>query len=178
MRRLTSYASAAGLLLASTAATSAAQRDCDIRAQDTFGKDSVVLAVQPGSDRAAAFVLFRSALRVNTDGAPNSYHPFDLEGSSKAINNIANGVAIYRLGGNQPVSYRETIAVFGKFRDANWMTPAGYRIDWQNVIAASKLGGRTVPCVFQSGDDKGYFGSLTALQNGLPLSASGECSDS
>jgi hypothetical protein len=41
------------------------------------------------------------------------------------------------------------------------------------VIAADANG---KPCVFQTGSNKGYFGSLTALQNALSDSASGECS--
>ena len=36
-------------------------------------------------------------------------------------------------------------------------------------------GGRSIPCIFKTGDYKGYFGSLTALKNGLSGSRVGEC---
>lgn len=32
-----------------------------------------------------------------------------------------------------------------------------------------------MPCIFKTGDYKGYFGSLTALTNGLPEGQRGEC---
>jgi hypothetical protein len=46
---------------------------------------------------------------------------------------------------------------------------------WQNVLAARTEGSRKVPCVFTSGEYKGYFGSLTALKNNLSGAAAGEC---
>ena len=72
-------------------------------------------------------------------------------------------------------SFNEAIGVFEKFRDSGFQTvPPGYRITWENVLATVKENGRNVPCVFKSGNYKGYFGSLTALKNGL-TDDKGEC---
>jgi hypothetical protein len=118
--------------------------------------------------------LFSARLRVNTDGAPNSYHPDDPSGERLAINNILNGIAV-RNADNETVGGREAIQAFIAFRDNKWVNPPGLTVSWQSVIAARQFDGRTVPCVFQTGAFQGYFGSLTALQNGLPASAAGEC---
>jgi hypothetical protein len=119
-------------------------------------------------------IFFRTSLRVNTDGAPNSYHPQDLTGSVRAINNICNGVGVKRNG----VTLRcpQARQVFARFRDNNFTVPAGHTITWQNVIAATTTPqGRIVPCVFQSGEFAGFFGSLTSLKHGLGGAAAGEC---
>ncbi|SED27899.1 hypothetical protein SAMN05444161_2900 [Rhizobiales bacterium GAS191] len=151
------------------------QSACRIQRQEVFQPQGkrVVLATAAGAQAGDQFVLFRSQLRVNTDGAPNSYHPDDLKGSTKAINNIANGVAVTR--GGKGVGYAQTIKVFGDFRDNNWTVPGGYKITWQNVLAARNAGNGSIPCVFAAGDHRGYFGSLTALKNGLSGGAAGEC---
>jgi hypothetical protein len=167
------------LLLASALASTSALAEpaCQVAERQVFRAQSkaVLLAGGASAPADARFVLFRAPLRVNTDGAPNSYHPDDLAGATRAINNIANGVSIRDMAG-KALSYKETLRVFGQFRDAGWTPPQGYRIHWQNVIAAMKQGDRLVPCVFRQGDYAGYFGSLTALKNGLPPETAGECS--
>lgn len=165
------------LALVLTASNGAQAQDaCQIQKRSVFQpqRKTVVLAMRPGGGSSAQFVLFQSKLRVNTDGAPNSYHPDDLKGAQKAINNIANGVSIRDRAG-RTLGYAETLRVFGQFRDNDWRAPDGYRITWGNVIAARQVQKRTIPCIFQSGDYKGYFGSLTRLQNGLPANQVGEC---
>jgi hypothetical protein len=151
------------------------QTACEIRTQEIFQPQNkkVVLASRPDGNEKDQFVLFKSSLRVNTDGAPNSYHPDDLKGSTKAINNIANGVSVTKDG--KGVGYAETINIFGQFRANNWTIPAGYKITWGNVLAARVEGGRRIPCIFKSGDYNGYFGSLTALKNGLSSADDGKC---
>jgi hypothetical protein len=63
--------------------------------------------------------------------------------------------------------------VFNQWRSSgSWRVPPGYSIDWTNVIAAN-AGGK--PCIFQTGEYKGYFGSLTALKNGIKPAEAGEC---
>src|SRR5262249_42769990 len=52
--------------------------------------------------------------------------------------------------------------------------PEGFQITWANVLATVKDQGKDVPCVFTSGPFQGYFGSLTALKNGL-TAGKGEC---
>lgn len=152
-----------------------AQTGCTIKQQEVFEpqRKRVALASRLGAPADAQFVIFQSKLRVNTDGAPNSYHPDDPKGQIKAINNIANGISVRRR--MESVSYDETIRVFEDFRDHHWMVPTGYRITWQNVLASRMENSRKVPCVFTSGKYKGYFGSLTALKNNLSGEAAGEC---
>jgi hypothetical protein len=115
---------------------------------------------------------------VNTDGSPLSYHPQDPRGRTKALNNICNGIAVRRVNSNKNLCFSEfgkAIQVFEQFRDSNFQTvPTGFRISWQNVLATVKENGKDVPCVFRSGEYSGYFGSLTALKNGLTTNR-GEC---
>ncbi|WP_150285994.1 hypothetical protein [Rhabdaerophilum calidifontis] len=121
-----------------------------------------------------SLIAFRAGLRVNTDGAPISYHPDDLRGRVKAINNICNGVSVRDMAGRR-LGCGEARAAFAAFRDRNWVEPPGVTIRWQNVIAARSEGGRSIPCVFRSGPHAGYLGSLTTLKNGLAPAERGEC---
>ena len=125
-------------------------------------------------------ILFQTRLRVNTDGSPLSYHPLDPRGRDKALNNICNAIAVKKGSSDKNLcldrsTFSEAIGVFERFRDSNFQTiPPGFRITWQNVLATRKENGKDVPCIFKSGEFKGYFGSLTALKNGLTGDA-GEC---
>ena len=123
-------------------------------------------------------ILFQTNLRVNTDGSPLSYHPQDPRGRTMALNNICNGIAVRRVGSEKNLcfsAFGEAIRVFEKFRDSNFQTmPPGFSITWKNVLATVKENGKDVPCVFKSGEFKGYFGSLTALRNDLTTNR-GEC---
>lgn len=136
----------------------------------------ILLLKDAGSDRKV--ILFQTNLRVNTDGSPLSYHPQDPRGRTKALNNICNGIAVRRVNSNKNLCFSEfskAIQVFEQFRDSNFQTvPTGFRISWQNVLATVKENGKDVPCVFRSGEFSGYFGSLTALKNGLTTNR-GEC---
>jgi hypothetical protein len=136
----------------------------------------VLLLKDAGSDRK--IILFQTNLRVNTDGSPLSYHPQDPRGKTKALNNICNGIAVRRVGSNSNLcftAFGDAIRVFEKFRDSNFQTvPQGFRITWNKVLATVQENGKDVPCVFKSGEFKGYFGSLTALRNGLTTNR-GEC---
>ena len=136
----------------------------------------VLLLKDGASDRK--IILFQTNLRVNTDGSPLSYHPQDPRGRTKALNNICNGIAVRRVGSDSNLcftAFGEAIRVFEKFRDSNFQTvPPGFRITWNKVLATVQENGKDVPCVFKSGEFKGYFGSLTALRNGLTTDR-GEC---
>jgi hypothetical protein len=94
---------AAGLILS----PGQAQTECSIQRQEVFAPQhkTVGLVSKSGTPAEAQFVLFQSKLRVNTDGAPNSYHPDDPKGQTKAINNIANGISVRRNG--KSVSFAE-----------------------------------------------------------------------
>ena len=150
-------------------------QECKLETKDIFVPQNKNVGLVRNADLAttANFILFKTGLRVNTDGAPISYHPNDPRGTSLAINSIVNGVSIKKPGTS--LTYGQKIAAFEQFRDAGWKAPAGYKINWQNVIAPKSLDGVKIPCVFTSGPNKGYFGSLTTLKNGLSGSAAGEC---
>lgn len=136
----------------------------------------VLLLKKPGSQRN--IILFQTKLRINTDGSPLSYHPQDPRGNDKALNNICNAIVVRKGTSNQNLcfsSFSEAIGVFERFRDSNFQTvPPGFRITWQNVLATVTVNGKNVPCVFKTGPHQGYFGSLTALKNGL-TGDKGEC---
>lgn len=123
-------------------------------------------------------ILFQTNLRVNTDGSPLSYNPQDPRGKDKALNNICNAIVVRKAGSSGNLCFtrfNEAIGVFERFRDSNYQTiPAGYRITWKNVLSTIRENGKNIPCVFKSGNYKGYFGSLTALKNGI-TGDKGEC---
>ena len=158
-----------------------AYSQCRLLQEGTFAPQNkkIKLVTRPGETGSSNKVIFfKTSLRVNTDGAPNSYHPQDLTGTQRAINNICNGVGVYRIGRNGrriKLPCQEARRIFAQFRDSNWSVPSGYRINWQNVIAPKTENGRVVPCVFQTGEFGGYFGSLTSLRNGLTGAHAGEC---
>lgn len=162
------------------AAPHAVAQQCDVKDVDRFGppgprQERIHLVDNgQGDGNAADVIVFRTSLRVNTDGAPNSYSPSDLTGTTNAINNICNGVSV-RDSKGEPLGCSSIRSVFAAFRDSGWREPAGYSIRWQNVIAPRRVGDRTIPCVFESGPYKGFFGSLTTLRNGLSGDAAGEC---
>lgn len=164
-----------GLLFSAVtlAPASAQTASCTVDRQGTFPGDREVvrLSRKSGLPSSGNFAVYRAALAVNTDGAPTSYHPEDPLGTSKAINRYDNGVAVRRSDG-RPTTHDERLETFQKWRDANWTVPNGYRISWKNVIAATPA---NKPCVFSRGEAKGYFGSLTALRNGLSGANAGEC---
>jgi len=126
-------------------------------------------------------ILFQTHLRVNTDGSPRSYHPSDLYADQNlALNNICNGVSVKKTGSTENLClkkghFAEAVEAFRSFQNSNYLKqPDGYKITWANVFAARKVNNREIPCIFQSGDYKGYFGSLTRQKNGL-TNDKGEC---
>ncbi len=136
----------------------------------------VLLLKEPTGQKSV--ILFQTKLRVNTDGSPLSYHPQDPRGKDKALNNICNAIVVKKGASDKNLcftSFSEAIGVFEKFRDSNYQTiPQGFRITWENVLPTIREGGKNIPCVFKTGEYKGYFGSLTALKNDL-TGDKGEC---
>lgn len=163
-----------GLSCVTLFTTSGVAAACNVKQEKVFpgDKEHVRLASGNGGSQAGLFAVFRAPMAVNTDGAPNSYHPYDLLGERKAINRFDNAISIKSTidaGAVLPLSERMT--VFKQWRDNDWLVPNGYRISWKNVIAEDA--GK--PCVFKSGSSNGYFGSLTALKNNLHGAPAGEC---
>ena len=125
-------------------------------------------------------VFFKTNLYVNTDGTPISYHPLDLGGANKAINNIGNAIVVKRVGSNSNLclnshTYQEAMDVFKRYRDSGYVAvPAGYLITWDNVLIPETVNGHRKPCIIKTGKYQGYFASATSLKNGL-TSNRGEC---
>jgi hypothetical protein len=166
------------LLALSLGTPSAGAHDFSISQTGVFApqhKQVLLLANAAGNRK---IILFQTPLRVNTDGSPLSYHPQDPRGRNKALNNVCNAIVV-RKGASENnlcfTNFSEAIGTFEKFRDAGYQTvPSGFRITWANVLATVQANGKAVPCVFRSGPFEGYFGSLTALKNGLAANK-GEC---
>ena len=143
---------------------------CTVDKTASFAGETVRLTRPKVLAKAANVAVFKAPLAVNTDGAPTSYHPEDYKGERLAMNHLDNGIVIKASNG-APLSTAQRIEVFDQWRRSpDWKVPGGFRITWQNVIAARD--GK--PCIFKL-DNAGYFGSLTSLQNGLSAGAAGEC---
>jgi len=102
-------------------------------------------------------LLFSAPLAVNTDGAPNSYHPGDPWGRRLALNNICNGANAI-LGNGRKLDYRncpQLIAAFEQSKRSGWQSP---KIQFYAVATAN---GR--PCIIPAGKYAGYFVSTTSL---------------
>jgi hypothetical protein len=158
----------------SAALPQASGTSCRIVDQKVFAADGekVRLARSTGFPAAANFAVYRAPLAVNTDGAPNSYHPMDPLGASLAINRYDNGISVRRAIAGAPLSSSQRLKAFGTWRDGGFVDPPGFKVTWKNVIASNPAG---KPCVFATGTHAGYFGSLTAVKNGLSGAAAGEC---
>jgi hypothetical protein len=109
-------------------------------------------------------IVFRTPYRVNTDGAPNSYHPEDPGGSrGLAINTICNGANAYTSAGER-VDYRQCERLIGLFREARaagWPS-SGARMQFYGV-ASSNSG--SLPCIEDEGPYAGYFVSSTSVHD-------------
>lgn len=121
-------------------------------------------------------LVFTSGLRVNTDGASNSYHP---GGTAKgALNTICNGIAITPKTGphaGQKIVARTPTSISGKercrlMRDAvarseaqDFAPLADTKIDWF-ALAVEPNGPREGrPCIQKSGEHAGFFVAQTAF---------------
>lgn len=106
-------------------------------------------------------LFFTAPLAVNTDGAPNSYHPDDPWGRSKAINTICNG-ANARLPSGRTLNYsscRELITAFEEAKASGWAAPGKPRMDFYGIAAVGSK-----PCLIESGPLAGYFVSTTSQE--------------
>ena len=123
------------------------------------------------------FLAFRSGLRVNTDGAANSYHPI---GKSKgALNTICNGIAVYPSSGPYKGQRVSSIApkslsgdqrcqiildIFRESRNANYAIQKSGTIDWYALAMepSAPPAGFYRPCIQISGPFRGFFVAQTA----------------
>jgi hypothetical protein len=161
-----------------------------IKADEGKFKSSPVLLYE--NDKKNKLIIFKTPLRVNTDGTPKSYNQYDLRGDSIALNRILNGVKIRRASNNEdlcipdPQKYKteeerreirkEAYTAFEKFRDSNYeVQPEGYKIHFSSVLntVTTTVNGKKIikPCVMEGG----FLASGTSLKNELPKSKRGEC---
>jgi hypothetical protein len=145
-----------------------------------FAPQKILVRLFKNDAKNMKIVMFKTNLQVNTDGTPISYHPYDLSGSSKAINTIGNAVVVRKNGSNTNLfldknSYGEALKIFKQYRDSNYeVIPKGYTITWSNVLVPRYVNGFSKPCIIEDGEFKGYFGSATSLKNDLTTNR-GEC---
>jgi hypothetical protein len=172
-----------------------------------FAVDSVLyfkgkpITLLKDADNDKKVIIYKTSLRLNTDGAPKSYHPKDLRADSLALNLIINGMAVYRKSDSFCISipdkeisdyhikYKKTskrpsdftkeektqmkrisYIVIEEFIKQNYKQPNDYEIFWESVFVNKN----DKPCVFSSGENKGYFASMTAVNNGN-ITDKGEC---
>lgn len=109
-------------------------------------------------------IAYLSNYAVNTDGAPNSYHPDDLSGKKGlAINTICNG-ANATDGNGIRYNYKQCGPLIDTFRAAQaegWTKPDGARMDFYGVATSDDA--VAVPCIGQTGKYAGYLVSTTSL---------------
>lgn len=120
-------------------------------------------------------LVFSSGLRVNTDGAANSYHPIGT--SVGALNTICNGIAVYPSAGRwagQRVTAKKPLAMpaeercqtildtFRASRDHDYSVPATGTIDWYAIASRPAQAAKYRPCIQASGPNKGFFVAQTS----------------
>ena len=169
MRRafLIAGASATLLLVAPLAAQPECGTSADLRLVDD--KRSVeVLSVGQA-------LVFTSGLRVNTDGAPNSYHPKGMDAG--ALNTICNAIAIkprtgpfagQRITALDPKSLtgkqrcQMILQTFDASRDADFAIPPDAEIEWFAIASHPPKDGKYRPCIQTSGPFAGFFVAQTS----------------
>lgn len=120
-------------------------------------------------------IAFTSGLRVNTDGAPNSYHPQGT--SAGALNTLCNGIAItprsgkfagQRITAKSPASLpgpercQMILDVFRASMKEGFAIPAEAEIDWFAIASKPPEDGKYRPCIQQSGPFTGFFVAQTS----------------
>lgn len=135
------------LLLGFSATTALAQ--CPLTPESTFAHAEIG-AVKIFRDASTNAVAFASQMQVNTDGAPDAYHPDDI-----GITHICNGVSV-----GPGCTWKANC--LPEFRRAR---AEGFRGPTKVCFFAMATGADGVPLIQGEGDPKpGYFVSTTALQ--------------
>jgi hypothetical protein len=120
-------------------------------------------------------LVFTSGLRVNTDGAANSYHP--LGRPQGALNTLCNGIAVtpktgplagQRVTALAPTSItggercRVILEVFRRSMDADYSVLPDAEIHWFAIAMRPPQAGKYRPCIQQSGPFAGFFVAQTS----------------
>jgi hypothetical protein len=148
-------------------------------AQPTCGTDAGIILRDQGKDkpvrRLGDALVFTSGLRVNTDGAANSYHPLGRE--KGALNTLCNGLAVtpktgpfagQRITAIAPssISGKERcqmiLDIFRRSMAADFAIPANAEIHWFAIATRAPADGKYRPCIQQSGPFAGFFVAQTS----------------
>jgi hypothetical protein len=148
-------------------------------AQPTCGTDAGIVLRDQGRDkpvrRLGDALVFTSGLRVNTDGAANSYHPLGRD--KGALNTLCNGLAVtpktgplagQRVTAISPstISGKERcqviLDVFRRSMAADFAIPADAEIEWFAIASRAPDDGKYRPCIQQSGRFAGFFVAQTS----------------
>lgn len=122
---------------------------CDLVRESNFSHDEIG-TVSIFRDQPTKALIFSSQMQVNTDGAPDSYHPDDI-----GITHICNGVSV----GTNCVWKANCLADFNKAKAEGFNGPTKICF----FAMATERNGK--PIIQGSNDPKpGYFVSTTALQ--------------
>ncbi len=137
------------LVLALGCLSTAAAANCPLTRELTFNHAEIG-SVPVYRDPSSRAITFASQMLVNTDGAPDSYHPDDI-----GITHICNGVSV-------GVSCTWKAQRLPDFRRAK---AEGFRGPTRICFFAMATDARGVPIVQGNADPKpGYYVSTTALQ--------------
>jgi hypothetical protein len=127
----------------------AAATECSLTEELVFNHAEIG-AVQIFRDTNANAIAFTSQMQVNTDGAPDSYHPDNI-----GITHICNGVSI----GPRCTWKPNCLADFNQAKAERFRGPT------KVCFFAMTTGADGVPIIQGDGDPKpGYFVSTTALK--------------
>lgn len=128
--------------------------------------------------RTERFLFYRAGLRVNTDGAPNSYHPIGTSGA--ALNSICNGIAVYpavgvhrgkRISAVAPKDISDAdrcqmiLDIFRASRAVDYEPVASGKIDWFAIALDQDPSSPRIgkPCIQDAGKFMGFFVAQTKL---------------
>ncbi|GEM_PF-6470987 len=109
-------------------------------------------------------IAFKANYAVNTDGAPNSYHPDDLYGGKGlAINTICNGANAYSAAGEKfgPAQCSQLVDTYKTAKAQNWTQEGGARMRFYGVATHDQA--QAVPCLNKTGKYAGFFVSTTSM---------------
>ena len=148
-------------------------------AQPPCGTSAGITLRDRGRDKpvhtVGSALVFTSGLRVNTDGAANSYHP--LGRPQGALNTLCNGLAVtprtgpfagQRISALRPESIPGgercgmILEVFRRSRAADYAILPDAEIHWFAIAMRPPEAGRYRPCIQQSGSFAGFFVAQTS----------------
>lgn len=148
-------------------------------AQSPCGVDAGIRLRDGGAEqpvrRVGEAIVFKSGLRVNTDGAANSYHPDGK--SAGALNTICNGIAVYPRKGplagkrvtaiapttlSGPARCQMILDIFRASKARGFAIPQSGTIDWFAIASRPSTATHYRPCIQTAGRFSGFFVAQTS----------------